>query len=406
MSTKTLLSNRPKLLAAVILAAALFVGAAIIAEANSPFDIEFPVPELGNCAGKTECKAYCDNPENEEACQAFAEKHKLGATREEVGEKFKVIEEDGGPGGCAADSENPRKSCEEYCGKRENMRACVAYAKEHSLMDSREIEEAEKVIKALDSGVSLPAACTDERSCKATCDEPKDVETMRQCFAFAEAAGLLPPGVDKEKAEKMFKAIEEGRAPFKSPRDFEQCENPPSDEVFQKCIDFAIENGMLPPEEAEMVKKTGGKGPGGCRGKEQCETYCEEHQDECFAFAEEHGLVKEEDRERMKEGMTKFKEALDSAPPEVVECIRSAVGGEVLDQISAGTKPPSRDLGEKMHQCFESFFSSKQGQFGDQPPSGEGEFMMGGPDGRPEGGEGRGGERGGPGYPPEVKACL
>jgi len=70
MNTGILLNSR--FVGAAIIAAALFVAGVIVVSASSPLDIEFPIPELGNCAGKTECKAYCDDPDNEEACLAFA----------------------------------------------------------------------------------------------------------------------------------------------------------------------------------------------------------------------------------------------------------------------------------------------------------------------------------------------
>ena len=81
-------------------------------------------------------------------------------------------------------------------------------------------------------------------------------------------------------------------------------------------------------EEAEMVKKTGGKGPGGCHSKAQCDTYCEENGEECFNFAKEHGLMSEADLAQMTEGMKRFRDELDKMPPEAVACMKDAAGGE------------------------------------------------------------------------------
>jgi len=39
--------------------------------------VTFPVAELGNCGSRAECEAYCDLPENMEACLNFAEAHNL-----------------------------------------------------------------------------------------------------------------------------------------------------------------------------------------------------------------------------------------------------------------------------------------------------------------------------------------
>ncbi|MEK9201348.1 MAG: hypothetical protein AAB944_00075, partial [Patescibacteria group bacterium] len=287
MNTKILLSKK-RVIALSFFIAFTFTG---MLYAASIFDIEYPIPELGNCANGAQCKAYCATEGHELACEDFAEKLGIGNVAEHK-EEIKKVATDGGPGNCAADAEDPEASCKMYCDNQAHIRECVAYGKDHGLLKGEELIEAEKVIKALDAGAKLPAGCTNKDSCQQTCENPKDLDTARQCFAFAEQAGFLPPGVDRDKAEKTFQLIAEGKAPFKSIKDFKQCDNPASDEILQKCVGFAADNGLMSPEEAEMVKKTGGKGPGGCIGKIQCETYCENHQDECFQFAEKHDLMR------------------------------------------------------------------------------------------------------------------
>ncbi|MEK9176798.1 MAG: hypothetical protein AAB923_00715, partial [Patescibacteria group bacterium] len=190
MNTQTRSSDRG--IAIAIVAFALFVTGAVFANAASIFDIEFPIQELGNCGNRLECKAYCDDPAHEDACHSFAAKYGLGSTHAEVDGRIEAAIGDGGPGGCAENTDTPRASCEAYCNVSGHMRECVAYAKEHGLMEADELEEAEKVIAALDSGVPLPRQCTDARACKEVCENPSNVETMRSCFVFAEAAGLLP----------------------------------------------------------------------------------------------------------------------------------------------------------------------------------------------------------------------
>src|SRR3989344_6043017 len=39
--------------------------------------IIFPIAELGDCNSKEECKTYCDDSTNAEACLSFAETHGL-----------------------------------------------------------------------------------------------------------------------------------------------------------------------------------------------------------------------------------------------------------------------------------------------------------------------------------------
>ena len=359
---KTLLNSAvpvSPLLGRSALAFSLFLSAAVLyagfAFAQSEADITFPVAELENCASKEACFAYCALPEHFGACRAFAKKYNLD-DGDENEDRFDVILQDGGPGGCAAGAADPHEACSRYCDSASNMRACVAYAKTHGLMEAQELAEAEKVLAALDRGVQLPVACSDRGSCREVCEAPPSIEVARQCFAFAEAAGLLPPDVDREQAEIVFRAIEEGRAPFKTPQEFEQCNNPQNDEILQKCIDFAAENGFLSPEEAEVVKKTGGKGPGGCRGEKECRAYCSSHEDECFAFAEQHDILRPEDKVRAEEGMKRFKEEIGRAPAEVQKCLGERLGPDTLRAILAGEQRPTNTLGQQIHECFENHF--------------------------------------------------
>ncbi|MDO8483250.1 MAG: hypothetical protein Q7S86_05560, partial [bacterium] len=381
------------LFSASIIAAALMVASVVFA--SSPFDIEFPVLELGGCADKAACKSYCDEENNAEACYSFAEKHGLGASHEEVEDSLRELEEDGGPGGCAEDEKNPNLACKRYCDNAVHIGECVAYAKEHKLLEGEELEEAEKVAEALKRGIKLPAECTNAQSCRATCDNPADIKTARSCFDFAAEAGLLPPEVKREDAEKFFKAFSEGKTPFKSFAEMRQCDNPQSDEVMDKCINFALEAGLVPPEEVEMLKKTGGRGPGGCRGREQCEAYCEDNGEACFSFAEEHGILREEDKERMREGVEQMREAIEDAPPEVLTCVRSSI--PEFDSILEGKKFPSPALGDKMRICFDDFFRNSGDEFGGEGFAPSENF--GGMEGEP------GDQRGEMNIPPEVKQC-
>jgi len=63
----------------------------------------------------------------------------------------------------------------------------------------------------------------------------------------------------------------------------------------------------MSPEEAAEAKKmmAAGPPPGGCKGKEECEAYCQDpaHAEECMAFAERAGLISPEEAERARKGM-------------------------------------------------------------------------------------------------------
>jgi len=341
-------------------------------QAASIFDITYPIAELGGCEDRLACKAYCEDENNRNACEQFASNYGISsAPKNDKSEKMKQVKEDGGPGQCAVGEDDPQASCKAYCDSIEHIDECVAYGKSHGLISGQQLIEAEKVLSALKRGAKLPEGCTNQSSCKETCENPSTIEQARSCFAFGKEAGLLPDDFNQERAEKVFKAIQDGTAPFKSPRDFQKCENPENDEIMQKCMDFAVRSGMMDEKQAEIVKKTGGKGPGGCRGEKQCNAYCEENQEECFQFSKDNGLINPEQEEQMKKGAEQFKQNIDRAPEAVRSCLTSIIGQDKLDAITSGTAMMDRSLGENMRSCFEQ----------NRPPEGDREQFMGPPHG-------------------------
>ena len=368
------------------------------ATAQNISDIQYPVAELGNCESRGTCKAYCDKTENMQACIAFAKKNRLMPTKEiEKAEKF-IAAGAKGPGGCSGKGE-----CEAFCDSIEHIDECVAFAEKNDLMPAHELEEAKKIQSAIQRGVR-PPACKDKRSCDTYCSQ---ADHMEECITFAEAAGFMQ-AEELGEAKKVLGAIQRGVKP-PACRGKEECDVYCSEEShFEECVVFAEAAGFMKPEEAEMARKTGGKGPGGCRGKGECEAFCGNpaNQDACFSFAKEHGLVKEEDIKRMEEGKQQMLQGFNQAPPEVQECLNTVLGSDLMEKVKSGTVMPSRDIGEKMRECFERM-RPQEGQGGFQ---GEG-FMDRDGEFKPEQ---RGGQMpfgdsqmmGGNQMPPEVAQCL
>lgn len=316
-------------------------------------DIQYPVSQLGNCNNETECRNYCDKPENTTACLSFAEQNNLMPKEEiEMAKKFSAAGNKG-PGGCTG-----KDSCEVYCNDISHIDACVSFAEKNDLMHPDELREAKKVRDAIHRGIK-PPACSSKKSCDNYCE---DSNHMEECFTFASEAGLMD---DKEKgeAQKMLQAIKRGVKPppchgkqacedyCHQPDNMEVCMNfaieagfmdgqerddaqkmlsavkkgvkPPncrgkeecdsycqSDEHFEECTNFAEAAGFMGSKDAEMARKTRGKGPGECKGKEECESFCNNpaNQDVCFKFAEDNGMIPKEELEKMREGMNRMRE--------------------------------------------------------------------------------------------------
>ncbi len=303
-------------------------------------DVEYPVEELGGCASKEECKAYCNELENIEKCINFGEKNGIISKKEaEEGRRFSEAGITEGPGGCKGNRE-----CKNYCDNPNNIKECITFAQKHNIMPPEEIEEAKKILQALEKGAKMPGGCTQKETCEAYCEDPAHIE---ECVSFALAAGFM----NEEEAEMVKKTGGKGPGGCRGKKECDAfCDNPNNMEV---CMEFAIEYDIMPPEEIEDAKgalraiKAGVKmpnchrdecdeycrkpenaeecinfsvaagfmsrkeaddalkmmksglttGPGGCKEKEECEAYCqiEENMQECMEFSVKAGFMSQEE---------------------------------------------------------------------------------------------------------------
>lgn len=404
----------------IVLAAAGFLGVKSFTNAATPADIQYPVKELGNCKSDADCKAYCDKPENTGACLAFAQKNGLMSEEEiNIAKKFLKAAEKG-PGGC-----NSKESCDEYCNDMSHIDECVAFAEKNNLLSPQELEETKKVQAAIKRGVK-PPSCGNKKSCDAYCEES---DHMEECITFGVESGFIQ-GAELEEAQKMLQAIKRGVKPppckgkdacdeyCSNPDNMEICMNfaleagmmsteeaansqkmlqalkkgikpPPckgqkecdafcsSKEHMEECINFSVAAGMMSEEEAQMARKTGGKGPGGCMGGEECDAFCNnpDNQEACFNFGRDNGLISPEQLKQMEEGKQQFKQGLEKAPAEVLDCIQSVVGSDMLLKMKSGTFLPPKEMGDKTQGCFQKMGAPEPGE------PGEGGMM--GPAGQP-----------------------
>lgn len=271
-------------------------------------DVSFPIAELGSCDSQEACFAYCDEAEHYDACMSFAEANDL--LPEEDIEKYQDMRssiENGGPGGCT-----DQTSCDAYCSDVSNLEECLTFATENGMMGEEELAEAQKVLAAIQSGVSLPGGCTSEEACDAYCQE---LEHMQECMDFATAAGMMSEE-DAAQAQKVLTVMQSGGSPGGCVSK-DECDAYCSDPThMEECIDFAVETGFMTAEEAEKIKAEGslgikrddgedldgendGKkkegefefddsfsGPGGCASEQECMSYCSDpaNSEECASF--------------------------------------------------------------------------------------------------------------------------
>lgn len=356
--------NTKYLLAAGILIGSLMISGAVLAQAqipNGPSEEEiaakgivFPVPELGNCGSKEECKSYCDDTANIETCVSFAEKHGLMNPDEAAkAKKFGArIKSGGGPGGCKTP-----KECESICSNLDNIETCVKFAEDNGISD-RHVEDGKKMLQFMKSGGQTPGGCRSREQCDSYCG---NFDHMEECVAFSEKTGLQPPeeegGPPPGDLKKFLEVVKNGETPGGC-RSREACDAYCHEEANrEECISFAEKAGFMPPEQAEKIRRIGRNGPGGCSSRETCEQYCSapENQEMCFKFAEENGLIDEGELKNAKEGFVRLRQGLENAPPEVKECLTTTLGQNIIENIQTGKLTPGSEIGERVRACFEKF---------------------------------------------------
>lgn len=352
------------LLPLLVVGVSVTVSYALIAQAQSESTIEaavasgitFPVPDLGNCGSKNECRDYCDKPGNMETCIKFAQSHGLMSKGEaEQGLKYqKRILSGSAPGGC-----NSPDSCKEICSDINNLESCLKFADEQGFKEGK-VDEARKIHAYLKSGGKMPGGCTSETSCRSYCS---DFNHAEECFAFAEQAGLdieKEAGgekLDRDQFKKFIELAKNGQTPGGC-KSKEQCESYCQSETNkEECIAFGQKMGFMDEKKAEMFRKTGGKGPGGCNSEESCKAYCNDpgNQESCFKFAEEHNLINQDEIKNAKEGFVRLRQGLEQAPPEVASCLKSTLGTNIIEDIQSGNLTPGPQIGDRVKGCFERF---------------------------------------------------
>lgn len=327
-----------RILSGAIITFALLFSSFIVVSALNPFDISYPIAELGNCGSQEECKIFCDNPDNKISCVNWAESkgfippEKAKKSRDLI--EFEKSPEKYGPGGCITPQE-----CDVFCRVRENLNECLRYNVKQGFMPR---DEADKIIAEADK--KGPGGCDSKESCDNFCRNP---ENMKECMRFAVNEGKItqedadfmarnaqargprgpggppqkiggpkPPKIDEEKAKIALELRGGGPGGCKDMKECEiYCGGP---EHGEECLNFAIEHGFMPPEEAERAKKMMTMtGPGGCRGPQECDEFCgkEENRDTCFNFTKENGLMPPEEIERMEKEMRIVKKLETEAGP-------------------------------------------------------------------------------------------
>ena len=250
--------------------------------------------------------------------------------------------------------------------------------------------------------------------CKKFCDSPDNAEA---CFEFAAKEGLIPQA-EIAQARKFMQASKQGGPGGCRGRECQTfCEDPSHQE---ECFQFAKNQGIIPPEEIQRFEKGNqirqeveqNGGPGGCRDENGCRQYCSDpgNTDECVNFAVQKGGFSQEEGRKSLEQFKKFQEFGDKIRQNPDQFIGAEFNPREFEQKFQQQVKDSGPEGFDPNQ-FKGF-GPGQGGFG--PPIGggfgpQGDFgSQGGFDQQggfgPQGG-GFGGGSGGPGGCQGLEEC-
>lgn len=309
-----------------------------VALAASPFDISYPIADLGNCASQTECKIYCDDSANQEQCQLWAENNGFAPKRETLvsgtkdRERERMDEEAlaNAPGGCVS----PRE-CDAYCRIEEHLDECLNYSVKYGYTSQEEVDKIRS--QAARGG---PGSCKSETECDAYCRNPQNA---RECMAFVVEEGKISqeeadfmveqmskpggpggkptgkgPAEPKVKEEKVLEALKTETGPGGC-KDMKECAAYcMNGEHMNECMSFATKHGIMEPAEMEKAKKLGQMGgPGGCKNAEECDAFCSKpgNGEICFQFSKDNGLMSAEEVQMMDKQISIIKKLDKQAGP-------------------------------------------------------------------------------------------
>lgn len=255
--------------------------------------LQYPIPELGYCRDAKECYLYCEIPENKAACWSYSKykvgSDVLGVTTMSEEEKemmrqkakqYAIAFPIADLGNCPGPQE-----CRDFCEQPANQQACMDFAKKKGFQKEVKGPEHDELLQK----ARVELGCTSTEECRSICESDRG---RCEAFAKKHGMYQEPPSQGrysaKEKQELMQKAESElGCTSMESCKSI--CEkNPQACMMFAKKHGFdrpePREGEMERREEREPERHMQGSMTGKCDSEESCKTYCQEHPSECPGF--------------------------------------------------------------------------------------------------------------------------
>ncbi len=243
--------------------------------------VTFPIAELGNCANPKECFAYCDKPENQDACFAFAKKKNLlKAADENLPPPSEIVSSAKTELGCTS-----RESCQTLCENPQNIEKCRTFAEKHKLNKPSEKSNnkgppPEEILQKAQTQLG----CSSQTKCQSFCANPANTP---KCLAFAKNNQLLDSHQEQEIEE-----LETKKARMMDEAEKELgCDSQESCSAFcsqtenrSKCEKISQKHNPENDNKSSKKQSSQAQNTTPCTGDAECKNYCSSHPDECPGF--------------------------------------------------------------------------------------------------------------------------
>ncbi len=158
----------------------------------NPYNISFPIPELGNCTSMESCKTYCSNEVNRDVCVAFAKQKGFYKQVQNPNEQS-FLEDAKKELGC-----DSKEACKAFCQDQSHKDVCIAFSKKHSLErnQNQQQEQSSASSSTIVEKAKTFLGCDSYVSCRAFCEQ---VANKEKCSQFArQLKGALPNKIMEE----------------------------------------------------------------------------------------------------------------------------------------------------------------------------------------------------------------
>ncbi|MEK7478190.1 MAG: hypothetical protein AAB645_02380 [Patescibacteria group bacterium] len=230
------------------------------------------------CGNKKACDSYCQEPSHMEECINFAMKAGMMKPEEQADAQkmLEAVKKGVKPPACKG-----KEACDAYCQTDEHFQECADFALAAGMMDQKDYEMAKKT-----KGKG-PGNCKGKEECEAFCKNPANQQT---CMNFAKENGLISP----EELQRMEEGNKKFQSTMQSATGkLREClqsklgpdlnsiiPNQETGDAMKSCYE------QFPSEGYQDGPNQGGPrgGPGGCQSPQECDAYCKDHQKECANF--------------------------------------------------------------------------------------------------------------------------